>query len=92
MQESRKAGKKRPNPQISCPHFALARQIKESMSDSTSTDASLLADWLRDRRESAFHALVGRYQPLVHAAALRTGGNDSIAAEASQLTFISLAQ
>lgn len=35
------------------------------------TDAELLADWLANRREPAFHALVSRYAPLVHSAAKR---------------------
>ncbi len=56
------------------------------------SDPELLADWLSQHRESAFHALVARYAGLVHATARRASGDDSIAAEASQLTFISLAQ
>ena len=31
-------------------------------------DAELLAAWLRDRHEAAFHALVARYAGLVHQA------------------------
>lgn len=62
------------------------------MPDSDPSDPELLDDWLRHRRESAFHALVSRYQSLVHAVALRRCGDESIAAEATQLTFISLAQ
>jgi RNA polymerase sigma factor (sigma-70 family) len=56
------------------------------------TDAELLADWLRHRREPAFHALVSRYAPLVHSAAKRICGDDALAADASQLVFILLAQ
>lgn len=56
------------------------------------TDAELLADWLERRHEPAFHALVARYTGLVHMAGLRTGGDESLAAEASQLTFITLAR
>lgn len=62
------------------------------MPDSAPSDTDLLDDWLRHHRESAFHALVRRYQALVHAVAIRRCGDDSIAAEATQLTFISLAQ
>jgi RNA polymerase sigma factor (sigma-70 family) len=56
------------------------------------TDAELLADWLTLRREPAFHALVSRYAPLVHSAAKRICGDDALAADASQLVFILLAQ
>lgn len=56
------------------------------------TDADLLADWLERQRETAFHALVARYAGLVHMAAMRTSGDETLAAEASQLTFITLAR
>lgn len=56
------------------------------------TDAELLSDWLERQREPAFHALVARYAGLVHMAAMRTGGDEALAAEASQLTFITLAR
>lgn len=56
------------------------------------TDPELLAAWLDRRSESAFHALVARYAGLVHATARRTCGDDLMAAEASQLAFIALAQ
>ncbi|WP_035607287.1 RNA polymerase sigma factor [Haloferula sp. BvORR071] len=57
------------------------------------TDAELLSDWLDRQREPAFHALVDRYAGLVHMAARRTtAGDDSLAAEASQLAFITLAR
>ena len=56
------------------------------------SDADFLAEWLRDHREPAFHALVARYAGLVHMAAKRTTGDESLAAEASQLTFILLAR
>jgi RNA polymerase sigma factor (sigma-70 family) len=55
-------------------------------------DAELLADWLLRHRDPAFHALVARYAGLVHMAAKRTCGDDTLAAEASQLTFITLAR
>lgn len=58
----------------------------------TSSDAELLSEWLDHQREPAFHALVDRYAGLVHMAARRTCGDDSLAAEASQLTFITLAR
>ena len=63
------------------------------MSGTGPSDSELLADWLIRHRELAFHALVERYAGLVHMAARRTcGGDDSLAAEASQLTFIALAR
>lgn len=58
----------------------------------SASDSELLADWVRHRREPAFHALVGRYAKLVHMTARRTSGDDSIAADASQLVFILLAR
>ena len=56
------------------------------------SDADLLSDWLKRQRESAFHALVARYAGLVHMAAMRTCDDETLAAEASQLTFITLAR
>jgi RNA polymerase sigma factor (sigma-70 family) len=56
------------------------------------SDSDFLAEWLRDHREPAFHALVARYAGLVHMAAKRTTGDEALAAEASQLTFILLAR
>lgn len=62
------------------------------MPESGPSDAELLADWLDRRREPAFHALVARYAGLVHMAAKRTCDDETLAAEASQLTFITLAR
>jgi RNA polymerase sigma factor (sigma-70 family) len=62
------------------------------MPDHEPSDASLLDEWLRHQSEPAFVALVRRYQALVHDVALRRCADDSLAAEASQLAFISLAQ
>ena len=62
------------------------------MPETGSSDAELLAEWADHRREAAFHALVARYAGLVHQAGLRTCGDESLAAEASQLTFIILAR
>lgn len=62
------------------------------MSEPHPSDSELLADWLERREERAFHRLVERYAGLVHMAALRRCGDDSLAAEISQLTFISLAR
>jgi RNA polymerase sigma factor (sigma-70 family) len=56
------------------------------------TDPELLADWLENRREPAFREIVARYAGLVHATARRTCGDESMAAEVSQLTFITLAR
>lgn len=58
-----------------------------------SHDGELLAQWLAKEDETAFRALVSRYSGLVYMAAKRTsGGNDSLASEAAQLTFILLAR
>jgi RNA polymerase sigma factor (sigma-70 family) len=54
------------------------------------TDTELLTAWVKHRDEAAFHALVSRYAGLVHSAAKRACDDDSLAAEASQLTFILL--
>jgi RNA polymerase sigma factor (sigma-70 family) len=56
------------------------------------SDPELLNEWLGKHREAAFHALVARYAGLVYATAKRSCYDDSLAAEASQLTFITLAQ
>ncbi len=60
------------------------------MENPAASDGDLLADWLGHRREPAFGALVSRYAGLVHAAARRVCGDEMLAAEASQLTFILL--
>ena len=62
------------------------------MSGPGPSDSELLTDWLQGHREAAFHALVERYAGLVHMAARRTCGDESLAAEASQLAFITLAR
>lgn len=62
------------------------------MTSSASSDPELLAAWLDRRHEPAFRMLVGRYAGLVRASALRTCENESLAAEAAQLTFITLAR
>ena len=62
------------------------------MDDAAQSDSDLLADWVAHRRESAFRTLVERYATLVHMAAKRTCGDDALAADASQLVFILLAQ
>jgi RNA polymerase sigma factor (sigma-70 family) len=63
------------------------------MEKSAPSDPELLAEWLGQHRETAFHTLVARYAGLVHATAKRAcGGDDSMAGEVSQLTFIALAQ
>jgi RNA polymerase sigma factor (sigma-70 family) len=56
------------------------------------SDAELLAAWATQRREPAFHALVVRYADLVHMASKRACGDDTLAADASQLVFIQLVQ
>lgn len=62
------------------------------MEKSAPSYPELLANWLSQRREPAFHAIVARYAGLVQSTARRTCGDDSLAEEASQLTFITLAQ
>jgi RNA polymerase sigma factor (sigma-70 family) len=62
------------------------------METSAASDSELLTAWVTHRREPAFHALVARYATLVHMAAKRTCGDDALAADASQLVFIILAQ
>jgi RNA polymerase sigma factor (sigma-70 family) len=62
------------------------------MRSSEPSDPELLAEWLDHQREPAFRSLVARYAGLVHMTARRTSGDDSIATEATQLTFIALAQ
>lgn len=62
------------------------------MTEITHSDDALLKDWLATRSEAAFRALVGRYAGLVHMAAMRTCGDASLADEASQNTFITLAE
>jgi RNA polymerase sigma factor (sigma-70 family) len=56
------------------------------------SDPDLLNEWLKHQREPAFHELVARYAGLVHATARRTCGDEWMAAEISQLTFITLAR
>ncbi len=62
------------------------------MRNHSPTDPELLAIWLEHRREAAFREIVARYAGLVHATARRTSGDESLAAEVSQLTFITLAR
>jgi len=62
------------------------------MENSAPSDAELLTEWLSHQRESAFDSLVARYAGLVHSAAKRTCGDETLATEASQLTFILLAR
>ncbi|WP_035608646.1 RNA polymerase sigma factor [Haloferula sp. BvORR071] len=63
------------------------------MENSGPSDPELLAEWLEQQREAAFRTLVTRYAGLVLMTARRTcGGDDSLAEEASQLTFLLLAR
>lgn len=63
------------------------------MEKSGPSDPELLAEWLEQHREAAFRTLVTRYAGLVLMTARRTcGGDDAMAAEASQLTFLLLAR
>lgn len=84
------------SPHIFCPAREQSGQNgaeMESAAPLTLTDPELLTDWLERGRELSFHALVSRYAVLVRMAALRSGGGDEVlAAEAAQLTFILLAR
>ncbi len=62
------------------------------MENSAHCDPELLDEWLELHREAAFHTLVARYTGLVYATAMRKCRDHSLAAEASQLTFIALAK
>lgn len=56
------------------------------------SDAELLTGWQEQRSEQAFASLARRYAGLVYHAALRVCRDPATAAEASQLTFITLAR
>ncbi|MGC4015418.1 MAG: sigma-70 family RNA polymerase sigma factor [Luteolibacter sp.] len=62
------------------------------MNESAPDDPTLLLRWSRDHCEQSFRLLVERYAGLVHHAAKRRSGDETIAAEASQATFILLAR
>lgn len=62
------------------------------MEESESSDGELLADWLANRREISFRRLVERHAGMIHAAARRVSGDETLAAEASQMVFILLAR
>lgn len=62
------------------------------MNESGPDDPTLLIRWSRDHCERSFRALVERYAGLVHHAAKRRSGDETIAAEAAQATFILLAR
>ncbi|HEY1121505.1 MAG TPA: sigma-70 family RNA polymerase sigma factor, partial [Haloferula sp.] len=55
-------------------------------------DRSLLDRYLASHDESAFRELVGRHLDFVHAVARRVTGNDELARDAAQLTFVKLAR
>ncbi|MDB6078254.1 MAG: hypothetical protein JWO82_2001 [Akkermansiaceae bacterium] len=55
-------------------------------------DRTLLDRYLTGRDEAAFGLLVGRYLDQVHATARRVTGNDELARDVAQSTFIRLAQ
>ncbi|MCW1887295.1 sigma-70 family RNA polymerase sigma factor [Luteolibacter flavescens] len=56
------------------------------------SDTHLLASWLETDSEAGFRMIVERYAGLVYMTAKRTGADDAMAKEASQLTFITLAR
>jgi len=55
-------------------------------------DRSLLDRYLAAHDEGAFRELVGRHLDLVHAVARRVTGNDELARDAAQTTFVKLAR
>ena len=55
-------------------------------------DRTLLDRYLAKRDEDAFRELVGRHLDFVHAVARRVTGNDELARDAAQLTFMKLAR
>ncbi|MEK7954179.1 RNA polymerase sigma factor [Luteolibacter soli] len=55
-------------------------------------DRSLLDRYLATRDESAFRELVSRHLDLVHTVARRVTGNDELARDAAQATFVKLAR
>jgi RNA polymerase sigma factor (sigma-70 family) len=57
-----------------------------------SADAELLRRFAANREEAAFAELVRRYGPLVWRAARTAAGNDAIAEDAFQATFLALAR
>lgn len=62
------------------------------MTDAVTPDRDLVGHYAREGSESAFHALVSRYIPLVFATALRQTGDRGLAEEITQNTFIQLAR
>jgi len=56
------------------------------------SDRTLLDRYLAGSDEAAFGVLVRRYLDLVHAVALRVTGNEELARDVTQLTFVRLAQ
>ena len=75
-----------------CPVAVESGHFMPDMPPSDLSDPQLLAQWSDHRCEAAFRELVARYAGLVHAAARRTGGEETLAAEAAQATFILLAR
>ncbi len=75
-----------------CPVSGAGGHYHPDMRKTEATDSELLAEWIKHQREAAFHEIVARYAGLVHATAGRTCGDDSLASEATQLTFILLAR
>ncbi|RYD41248.1 MAG: RNA polymerase sigma-70 factor, partial [Verrucomicrobiaceae bacterium] len=55
-------------------------------------DRTLLDRYLASHDEGAFRELVGRHLDFVHAVARRVTGNDELARDAAQATFVKLAR
>lgn len=62
------------------------------MQPTTATDGNLLRKWADRRDDPAFEEIVSRHLGFVQRTAKRICGNDAMAAEAAQLTFIVLAR
>ena len=80
------------NREIFSPLSSMAGHSLPEMRNSGPSDPELLGEWLQHQREPAFREIVARYAGLVHATARRTCGDELMAAEVSQLTFITLAR
>lgn len=62
------------------------------MQDDSRSDSDLIGQWATTRNEAAFEALVRRYTAFVIHVARQVCGNEAMAAEVCQLTFITLAR
>jgi RNA polymerase sigma factor (sigma-70 family) len=80
-----------PNPTLSAT-VARAGRAATRTADPAETDGRLLARFARTRDEPAFRELVGRLGPMVLGVCRRVGGDDHLADDAFQATFLVLAR